>query len=67
MLVAAEGCVVSAIYLNELWAILGCVLALHMEDPHSEPHAFDGCHAELAQFPLLVHGQDAWAVGPCNT
>ena len=53
-------------YLDQLRAVGEGVLAFHVEDPHSEPHALDSCHAELAQLPLLVHGQYAGAVGPCN-
>ena len=49
-------------HLNELRAVLGGILALHMEHPHSKAHAFDSCNAELAKFSLLVHGQDAGAV-----
>ena len=49
-------------HLDELRAVLGGVLALHMEDPHSKAHAFDSCNAELAKFSLLVHGQNAGAI-----
>lgn len=49
-------------YLNELGPIEGGVLALHMEDAHSEAHALDSCHAELAQLPLLLRRQDGGAV-----
>ena len=52
-------------HLNELGAIRGGVLALHMEHAHCEAHALDGCHAELAQLALLGHRQDAGAVRPC--
>ena len=49
--------------LYELRAVLGGVLALHMEVADDKAHALDGGHGQLAQLALLLQAEDGGAVG----